>query len=98
MRATVDGADVVVVGAGLAEHVADLPYVAASFGAALPPRSGPDGPEFEPILLLAQLKGAIHRQPRCHAPRQRGAAVQGAGGGSASISIRASSPGSSMNR
>ena len=55
--------DGIIMGWSLGAGVADLPYVAATFGASLPDRFGPDRPGSEPILLFPQFKGAIIVSP-----------------------------------
>ena len=51
--------DGIVMGWSLGAGLADLPYVAGSFGASLPDDSGGDQPASESILLYANYKGAI---------------------------------------
>lgn len=51
--------DGIVMGWSLGAGLADLPYVAGSFGASLPDESGGDQPGSESILLYANYKGAI---------------------------------------
>ena len=51
--------DGIVMGWSLGAGLADLPYVAGSFGASLPDQSNGDRPASESILLYANYKGAI---------------------------------------
>jgi len=51
--------DGIVMGWALGAGMADLPYVAASFGASVPSHSDQDRPAAEPMLLYPNYKGAI---------------------------------------